>query len=335
VSGASSAPASDAPVSLVVSRTRLLAVVVACLATVALLPFVGRALADDAAGAQIFWQLRVPRTLVAALVGGTLGIVGAAFQTLFQYPLAAETTIGTMAGATLGGMLVIILGVSDDLAGVSMTTLGAFLGAGALSAAVTVVASSGRARMTDVLLAGIAVSLASGAVSAGLQSVADARQTWAAVQWSMGHLPQIGYDGVRMLLPFALLTALGLLAHGRALESMIGGEQRAHSQGVDLTRLRAGVIGLGALGVAACVAWCGPIAFVGLLVPHLVRRALGPALRVLLPMSWVVGAAFLAACDGLSRIAVPGREVPVGVLTSAIGAVALVVLVARGAREES
>lgn len=213
--------------------------------------------------------------------------------------------------------------------GLPIVAVSAFLAALGVSLFVAALAGSGRARVNDVLLAGVAISLAAGAVSAGLQYSADELQLYAAIQWSLGHLPQVGYRGVLMIAPFVAITGVVLLSQTRALQSLAAGEERAHSQGVHVAHVRSLVLGVGALGVAACVAWCGPIAFVGLIVPHIVRLSVGTSRRILLPMSAVMGAAFLVACDTVARIVLPGRELPVGVLTAGIGAPLLVWLVAR------
>ncbi|RYZ40679.1 MAG: iron ABC transporter permease, partial [Myxococcaceae bacterium] len=215
-------------------------------------------------------------------------------------------------------------------AGLPFITAAAFVGALGVSLVVAAIAAGRRVRMNDVVLAGIACSMAAGALATGLQFSADSAELMAATRWSLGHLPQVGYSGVLMLSPFALVTGVGLLALTRALEVFIAGEEHAESQGVPVRRVRTVAIGLGALGVAACVAWCGPIAFVELIVPHLVRRTLGVSRRVLLPGSVLVGAAFLALCDASARVILPGRELPVGVVTAALGTPLLVYLVARG-----
>jgi iron complex transport system permease protein len=139
----------------------------------------------------------------------------------------------------------------------------------------------------------------------------------------------VGYRGVVLLLPFVILVMIVLLTRIRDLETLLGGEERAHAQGVDVNRLRALCLGGGALGVSACVAWCGPIAFVGLIVPHLVRRTLGTSRRILLPMSAICGGTFLVFCDTAARLILPGRELPVGVLTAALGAPTLAWLISR------
>lgn len=312
-------------------RARVVGVMLASVALLAASVFLGQSLSGPE-GAFIVWQLRVPRALVGALVGATLALVGAVFQALFQNPLATSDTVGTTAGATLGALAALALGDSHSVSGLPLVTVAAFAGALAASFVVASFASSRRAHSSDVLLAGIAVTLATSAVASGIQYISDSRALFAATQWALGQLPQVGYRGVLLLLPVCALSSIGLLTLTRDLQAFALGEELAHSQGVNVPRLRFVALALGSLGVAACVAWCGPIAFVGLIVPHLVRALLGSSYRVLLPMSLVLGAAFLVACDAFARLIVPGRELPVGIVTAALGAPALVALVARTKR---
>jgi ABC-type Fe3+-siderophore transport system permease subunit len=281
----------------------------------------------------VLYELRLPRLLVGALVGATLSISGAAFQAVFNNALATPSTVGTTAGATLGALLALAFDVGSGVFGVSLLTASAFGGALVTTLTVSGLAASGRLSKNDVLLAGIAVTLAAGALASGVQFASDARALVAAAQWSLGQLPQVGYRGVLLIAPFAAVTLVGLLALARPLQGLALGEDLAQAQGVHVARLRFLVLLVASLGVAACVAWCGPIAFVGLIVPHVVRLLAGPSLRSLLPLSFLGGAAFLVICDALARIALPGRELPVGVVTAALGAPTLVFLVSRARRE--
>lgn len=309
-------------------RTRLVVMLVVCALVVAVAPFVGPPMPPHARDF-IFWQLRIPRTLMALVVGGTLSLVGAVYQSLFSNPLAAPSTVGTTAGATLGALVAIVLGARSAVWGLPLITAAAFAGALGVSLLVAAIASGRNVRMNDLVLAGIAFSMAAGAISTGVQFSADSAELLAATRWTMGHLPQVGYQSIVMLLPIAAVSVVGLLLLTRALEVFISGEEHAESQGVNVRAVRMASIGLGALGVAGCVAWCGPIAFVELIVPHIVRRVLGVSRRVLLPCSVVVGASFLVLCDAAARIILPGREPPVGLVTAALGTPLLVYLVAR------
>ncbi|HWA76885.1 MAG TPA: iron ABC transporter permease [Polyangiaceae bacterium] len=312
-------------------KPRAVLLILSCIVIAAASLFVGPKLAGPHAEF-IFLELRVPRLLVGMLAGSALALAGACFQIIFNNPLATPSTVGTLAGATLGALFALTLGLDSELGGLPLTTFAAFVGALGTSFAVAGIASSGRARMSDVLLAGIAVSLAASAIATGIQYAADTRAMFAASRWSLGQLPQVGYRGVVVLTPFVAVSTIVLLAQGRALGSFALGEEVAHAQGVNVRRLRLVVLIAASLSVAAIVAWCGPIAFVGLIVPHFVRLALGPQIRALLPLSAIVGAAFLTLCDALARSLLPGRELPVGVLTAALGAPALIALIARARR---
>lgn len=303
--------------------------ILACIAVIAASPFVGEPLSGDT-GEFIFWQLRLPRMLMGLIAGGALSLVGGTYQTVFANPLASESTVGTLAGATLGAVIAVVFGAGGGQEFLPAITLCAFAGALAVTLLLTAIASSGRAAMNSVLLAGVAISLMASALSTGLQYTADLNSMFTAARWSLGNLQQMGYFSIALILPFVIPSCGLLLLQTRALETLAGGEERAHSQGVDVARLRALSLGAGALAVAAVVAWCGPIAFVGLIVPQLVKMLLGSSRRVMLPWSLLIGGAFLVACDTVARAAWPRGELPVGVVTAALGAPALVWLVARG-----
>jgi ABC-type Fe3+-siderophore transport system permease subunit len=286
----------------------------------ALAPWIGPLLDADTGGF-VLLQLRLPRAALGALVGASLGLVGAVFQVLFDNPLAAPSTLGTTAGASLGALVVLLVWP----AGVAVAG-GAFVGALGVTGTVAVLAASRRMAMADLLLAGIAVSLAASALSLGLQATADAATTFRAVRWSLGSLATVGWDVPLALLPVVVVAGAVLLGQVRALQTMAAGAAQAATQGVDVIRVRWTCLAAGSLLVGAVVAAVGPLAFVGLLVPHLVRRVHGHAPRSLLPLSAAVGAGLLPLADGVARVVVPGRELPVGVITALIGAPALLAL---------
>jgi iron complex transport system permease protein len=303
--------------------------VLGCLGALVIAPWLGAALPDD--GGFVLYQLRVPRVLLASLVGAVLGIVGAGYQAVFDNALATPSTVGTTAGAALGALTALILLPEASTVATPVVALSAFAGASVVTVGITALAASG-ARTEDVLLAGIALTFASSALTAGLQIQADQAATFRAMRWSLGSVKAVGYDGVALLLPFAAVTVALLLSQTRELDAMAAGHERARTQGVDVVRTRTLVLGGGALGVGAATAWCGPIAFVGLVVPHLVRRWLGASRRILLPMSALTGATYLVLADALARSLLAGRDLPVGVLTAAVGAPVLIALVVRRAR---
>ena len=280
----------------------------------------------------ILLQLRLPRALIALFTGATLALVGGCFQALFRNPLATPSTVGTTAGATLGALLALALKL-EGVVGVSAVTLFAFGGALLATSLVLSVASSSRSRIEEILLAGIAITLSAGAISQGLHLIANQEALFAAAQWSLGQLPQVGYDRVLLLIGPVVVCHVILLSQRRALRVLGWGEERARSVGVNTRRVRLLLLLGGCLGVGAAVALCGPIAFVGLLVPHLVRRFLGEREGVDLGTIALSGAMFLFASDTLAHFGIPGHELPVGVITASLGAPALFLLILRRPKE--
>ena len=299
---------------------RAITLAVVAVATIASAPWWGPPLPPDPQGAFILWTLRWPRVLVGAAAGATLGGIGAMYQLIFANPLATPSTVGTTAGATLGA-----LAVAVGLPGIGALglTTAAFLGAVVATAVVAMVAFSGRARVDDVLLAGIAVTLAAGAMATGLQAIAGPRSLFVAAQWSLGQLPQVGYNGVAWLAGPTLMAVAMTVGLTRPLGAMSRGAALAATQGVAVAQVRGWALGAGALGVGAVVAWCGPIPFVGLIVPHLAGGWLGPGVGRRLIGSVVLGAAFVVAADGVGQV-VGLATLPVGVVTAGLGAPALV-----------
>ena len=276
----------------------------------------------------VFWQLRVPRVLAGLLVGASLGLAGAVTQALFRNPLATPSTTGTLAGATLGALLALVCGVGATSFGMPAIALCAFAGALVTSAIVLSASASGRIRTQDVLLIGIAVTLAATSAATVVEDIADTPALVAASRWSLGHLGQIGFDRIRIAAPILLACWIVLLSQTRSLQILVLGEDVAHSRGLNVRRARVVSLSACALAVAAAVAWCGPIAFVGLMVPAIVRLALGAQQRIVLPGSLLTGGALLSLCDAIGRLISERHEIPVGVVTAALGAPALVALIA-------
>lgn len=277
----------------------------------------------------VFWQLRVPRVIAGLMVGGSLGLAGAVTQALFRNHLATPSTTGTLAGATLGALVAIVLGASPNvgLAGLPAVTLCAFIGALIASGVVLAAAITQRLRTSDILLIGIAVTLAATSGSTVIEDLADSPALVAASRWSLGHLGQVGFSKVKLAIPVLAVCWGVLLLQARPLQLIVLGEDLAHSRGVAVKRTRALCMGACALSIAAVVAWCGPIAFVGLIVPAIVRLAVGANQRLVLPGSFLTGAAMLTLCDALGRLILRNHELPVGVVTAALGAPSLILLI--------
>lgn len=281
----------------------------------------------------IFWQLRLPRVLLALLAGAGLAVSGLAFQTLFRNELAEPYTLGIATGAALGAVLSLRLEEAGVLLGMPLVSLASFLGAIGATALVVGLAWRRKGSTATLLLAGIAVSLSCSALILFLQYLSDSTQTFRMVRWMMGGLSVVGYGEVLWIAPWVLGGAAVLLALRWDLNLLLLGEELAASRGVDLVRLRLQVLGVSSLMIGALVAVAGPIGFVGLMVPHMLRRWVGHDHLFLAPACLLGGGAFLAICDLAARTIMSPAELPVGVLTALLGGPFFLWLLVLGRKE--
>lgn len=275
----------------------------------------------------ILHQARFPRVVFAGLVGAALAVGGAVFQAVLRNPLADPYILGISGGAALGGTLMLVLGTVSVGAVVLGTPVGAFLGAmGALAVIFGVErwTPPGRASTYVLLLAGVIVNAFAASLIMFLQSVVTARQAQEILFYLMGALAVEGTPGRVMALAAAVIGACLVIIYRHAvdLNAVSLGDEDAAYLGVEVDRVRRVTVVVASLAVAVSVAFSGIIGFVGLVVPHAIRLVVGPDHRVLLPACAFGGAAFLTLADLLVRggFAVLGTTLPVGVLTSLIGA---------------
>jgi iron complex transport system permease protein len=271
--------------------------------------------------AQIFFVARLPRTLAGALVGATLASAGVVFQGLLRNPLATPFTLGVSAGAALGAMLAITFGWSFAWAGIPAAPAASFIGS---LAAVGIVYALSRARhrgmSTNVLLlAGVTMNAFFSALILFVQYFADFAQTYRILRWLMGDLDISSYEPLVTALPLVLVSFAVFAWLARPLNLLSLGPESAGTHGLNVHRAqRAAFVG-GSLATGAAVSVGGPIGFIGIIVPHLVRLMVGSDHRVVLPASALFGAAFLVGCDVLARTLMAPVELPVGVITALIG----------------
>jgi len=267
-------------------------------------------------------QIRLPRALLAALVGAILGVSGAAMQGIFRNPLADPSLIGVTAGAALGASLMIATGGSyiAGLSGLTLISLGAFAG-GML--AVTVVyrlANTGHGTsVATMLLAGIAITALAGALGNLLELYSSNEVLRRISLWRMGGLDGADYQRVGAAVLVATIVLCTIPRFATALNALLLGESEARYLGIDVEFTKTCLVILVAIGVGASVALAGTIAFVGLVVPHIVRLMIGPDHRFLLPCSALAGATLLVCSDTLARTVLAPVELPVGIVTAAIG----------------
>lgn len=288
----------------------------------------------DSTESLVLWHLRVPRVILALLVGAALSVSGAMMQGLFRNPLADPGLIGVASGAALGAVLVILLagqpGVPAALAAPWALPVSALAGSWLATAAILRIGTSGGATsVATVLLAGIAVNAFAGAVIGFCTFLADDEQLRSLNFWMLGSLGRAEWKTVAMIAPFCLIPLAAMPWMARALNAFTLGEAEAGHLGFDTARLKTLVILLTAAAVGGCVAHTGMIGFVGLVVPHLFRITCGPDHRWLLPGSALLGGALLIVADTASRTLAAPAEIPIGVLTAAVGAPFFLALLLR------
>ena len=276
---------------------------------------------SDNPDAQIFFIARLPRTLAGALVGSTLASAGVVFQGLLRNPLATPFTLGVSAGAALGAMLAITFAPTLALAGVPAAPLASFAGS-ILAVGVVYLLASARHRglsTNTLLLAGVTMNAFFSALILFVQYFADFTDTFRILRWLMGDLDVSSYTPLVSTLPLVAVSFTAFAWLARPLNLLSLGPDAAESRGLDVTRAQRVAFVSASLATGAAVSIGGPVGFIGIVVPHLVRLMVGADHRVVLPASALFGAAFLVACDVVSRTVLAPLELPVGIITALIG----------------
>jgi iron complex transport system permease protein len=273
----------------------------------------------SATDSSILWQIRLPRIVLGVLVGGMLALAGTSYQGIFRNPLADPYLLGVAAGAGLGATLAIVYG--PQTGGTSIAIVGPAAFAGALIAAIGsyLLGTVGRATTTSLILAGVAVA----AFLTSIQTYVQLRNTDSlrdVVSWMLGRLSTAGWEEVRSILPLVIVSSIALLLHRKLLDVLALGDDEATTLGVRVTAVRLIVLVAASLGTAAVVAVSGLIGFVGIIVPHALRLAIGTSYARLVPLSFLAGAAFLVLADLVARTLISPAELPIGVVTAFFGA---------------
>ena len=271
--------------------------------------------------AQILFIARLPRVLAGALVGAALASSGVVFQALLRNPLATPFTLGVSAGASLGAMLVIILGGTIAVGPWSPVPVASLAGAAVAAAIVYALANGPRRAMstTVLLLAGVTLNAFFSALILFVQYLADFAEVYRATRWLMGDLDVGGFGPIAGALPLILASGAIFAVLPSSLNLLGVDPDSASARGVDVAATQRWAFVSASMATSAAVALAGPIGFVGIVVPHLVRLLVGVDHRIVLPASALFGAAFLVACDLVARTILAPVEMPVGVVTAIIG----------------
>ncbi|HEY2434504.1 MAG TPA: iron ABC transporter permease [Vicinamibacterales bacterium] len=275
----------------------------------------------DNPDAQIFFIARLPRTLAGACVGALFAAAGVVFQGLLRNPLATPFTLGVSTGAALGAVIAIAFNWTIAIAGISGVPVAAFAGS-LVAVAIVYVLAQARHRglsTTVLLLAGVTMNAFFSAIILFVQYFASFADTYRTLRWLMGDLDVSSYQPILAALPAMIASFAGFAWLARPLNLLALGADGAESRGLDVARAQRVAFFSASLATGAAVSIGGPIGFVGIVIPHLVRLMVGPDHRLVLPAAALFGAAFLVACDLVARTLLAPIELPVGIVTAMIG----------------
>lgn len=282
----------------------------------------------------IFFEIRIPRVLMATIAGGTLALTGAALQALFRNSLASPFTLGISGGASLGALLAIRSGIAVGILGFSLVSISAFIFSILTMLFVYTISKVGGVVATGrLLLAGVVANFLYAAIVMFIQFFSTFTESLQTMRWIMGSLDIVGFDTVWKTLIFVIPGCAILLSLTKDMNLFGLGDDVASSLGVDVRRMEKKIYFATSLAAGAVISVTGPIGFVGLIIPHILRMIIGVDNRIILPSSFLLGAAFLTAADTLSRTIISPVEIPVGIITASIGGVFFLWLLIKTKKE--
>ncbi len=291
----------------------------------------GELFSDPEMGVGILFQSRMPAIILGIFVGGALAAAGAAFQGILRNPLATPYTLGVAGGANLGAFIVFLIVPGDGWYRLVTVPIGAFIGA-ILTASLVYNLAKRRGKLSSysLILAGVVINFTFASVIMFIYFMAKSTDLHDMVHWTMGSLSIVGYSKLYFILPAIAICLIFLLMSHRSFDLLAFGEITAHSMGLDVERFVRWIFIIVSVMVGMCVAVCGPIGFVGLVIPHILRLAFGGRHAFLIPASILAGGAFLCFADAIGGEVLQPRVLPVGILTAIIGGPILAVLLLRG-----
>lgn len=269
---------------------------------------------------RIFWKIRIPRVLIAFISGSALALSGMVFQAMFRNALATPFTLGVSSGAAVGAAIYVKMGLLVSVLGFAGQSISAFLGA-----MLSILLVYGLTQIkqgfssSTLLLAGVAVNFFFSSLILFLQYLSDFTHSFQIVRWLMGGFEIVGFKPLISILPLTLIGLIFISFNLNELNLLMLGEDLALSRGVAVKKAKSGLFIATSLMVGSVVSVCGPIGFVGMMVPHICRLIIGSDHRNLAPATFLLGGTFLVFCDTIARNLIAPTEIPVGVITSMLG----------------
>lgn len=281
----------------------------------------------------ILFQLRIPRTIIAFIAGASLSLGGLIFQNLFKNKLATPYTLGISSGAAAGALIAIKFNLFGSFFGFGFTYLAGFMGA-ILSVLLilAILKITGSTSVYTVLLAGVAINFFFSAFILLIQYLVDMTQSISAIRWLMGSLTISGYKEILIIAPVFLVFIIIVLLLKKELILISAGDEFASSKGMNVKKFRISIFILVSLITGMVVSVTGPIGFVGLIIPHIIRLLIKDDFRILVIFSIFFGGIFLVIADIISRVLIPPAEIPVGIITSFFGAPFFIFILISGVR---
>ena len=291
-------------------------------------------ISGDELAKTIYFKIRIPRILMASIAGGTLAIAGAGLQALFRNPLASPFTLGVSGGASLGALLAIRIGLANGILGFSAVSAFSFLfSIFTIFFVYSISKLRGVVATGRLLLAGVVVNFFYSAIILFLQFFSDLTQPLQTMRWIMGSLDIVGFDTVWKSLLLVIPGCLILLSMTKDMNLFSLGDDVASSLGVDVDMMEKKIYFATSLAASAVISVTGPIGFVGLIIPHILRMILGADNRIIIPCSFLLGASFLTVTDTISRTIISPIEIPVGIITASFGGVFFLWLLMKTKKE--
>ncbi|MGB7292727.1 MAG: iron ABC transporter permease [Thermodesulfobacteriota bacterium] len=291
-------------------------------------------LSGDELAKTIYFKIRIPRILMASIAGGTLALAGAGLQALFRNPLASPFTLGVSGGASLGALLAIRIGLANGILGFSAVSVFSFLfSIFTILFVYSISKVRGVVATGRLLLAGVVVNFFYSAIILFLQFFSDLTQPLQTMRWIMGSLDIVGFDTVWKSLFFVIPGCLILLSMTKDMNLFSLGDDVASSLGVNVDMMEKKIYFATSLAASAVISVTGPIGFVGLIIPHILRMILGVDNRIIIPCSFLLGASFLTVMDTISRTIISPVEIPVGIITASLGGVFFLWLLMKTKKE--
>jgi len=268
----------------------------------------------------ILISLRIPRVIAAFIAGSGLSLCGMMFQAMFKNPLADPFTLGISSGASCGAAATILLGLNGAFLSITFISMGAFSGAALAMLCVFLLSSFQRTTSSiTTLLAGIAISFLFSSLLMFMQYLSSLRDSFHIVRWLMGGIEVFGYDQILSMLPFYCIGMILIVIKLPILDQLLAGDDLAQTRGVEIIHSKSLFLLAATLIVGSIVAVCGPIGFVGLMIPHISKMIFKTKHLILGPACFLSGGIFLVICDTISRIIIAPAEMPVGVITALLG----------------